>query len=374
MMNLQRSSLYFFTASMMSLLLLVPLNATANKQPSPPYPHWNTPFQIRDYTFPSFLLLGFAPTPAIPLEKGRHHFSLNYNVVNDFQVSQTVEDYLRENRNGQRRALNEADINFIRNLPQGEGYYIDGEFTMLEFNYNRGIGNHSELGITANYILYGGRLLDGFIYNFHDAIGTGQQGRNHVANNQVQVVLARDNDEDLVLAERPTNGGFGDPSIYIRSAFPLPYFDWKGKLSIGIKPPLMSERKFLSTGSWDGGFQLTLNKQTLLNTYTINTGYIYTGDFKQTNFNPPSLPYLNLGWLHRYKKSPNIRSQIQLLLAEHPYRDLVDSELSELQFLLTLGIKWRLNTSTLGMAISENILNFDNTPDVIVHLSWEHFN
>ncbi|MBL1260654.1 MAG: hypothetical protein COB33_009015 [Thiotrichaceae bacterium] len=68
----------------MSLLLLVPLNAIANKQSSSPHAHWNTPFQIRDYTFPSFLLLGFAPTPAIPLGKGRHHFSLNYNVVNDF--------------------------------------------------------------------------------------------------------------------------------------------------------------------------------------------------------------------------------------------------------------------------------------------------
>jgi len=334
---------------------------------------WSTPFQIRDYTFPSFLLLGFSPTPARALKHGQTHLSVNYSVVNDFQVSEAVEDYLKTERNGQRRPLNAADINFILNLPQGEGYYIDGEFSILEINYNRSLNSHFELGINTSYIFYGGRLLDGPIYHFHDAIGAGQQGRSYVSDNQVQVVLARDQGQDIVLTKRPGNGGFIDPGLYLRVAFALPYDNWQGKFSIGVKPPLMSERKFLSSGSWDSGFQLTLNRQTSYNTYTINTGYIYTGRFKQTHFNPPSLPYLNLGWLHRYQKHPRTRSQIQLHLAEHPYRDLVDSALSELQFQLTLGLKWRLSSGVLGMALSENLFNFDNTADVALHVSWERF-
>lgn len=334
---------------------------------------WNTPFQIRDYTFPSFLLLGFSPVSAKSLKHKQTHLSFNYSVINDFQVSETVEEYLKENRNGQRRPLDANDINFILNLPQGEGYYIDGEFSMLEINYNRGLGKHFELGIYTSYIFYGGRLLDGAIYGFHDAINTGQQGRSYVSDNQVQVVLARDQGQDIVLTQRPGSGGFIDPGLYLRSAFNIPYGNWQGKFSIGVKPPLMSEREFLSSGSWDSGFQLTLNRQTSYNTYTINTGYIYTGRFKQTNFNPPSLPYLNLGWLHRYQKSPRTRSQIQLHLAEHPYRDLVDSALSELQFQLTFGLKWQLSSGVLGMALSENLFNFDNTADLALHMSWERF-
>ncbi len=363
----------FIVALITLLFSLIHQTVIASQQPSSANNDWNTPFQVRDYTFPSFLLLGFSPTPARSLSRDQQHLSFSYSVVNDFQVSATVEEYLKNSRQGQRRPLNAADISFIRNLPQGEGYYIDGEFTMLEFNYNRGLGNHLELGITTNYIFYGGRLLDGVIYDFHDAIGTGQQGRDYVANNQVQVVLARDSGKDIVLTQRPSRGGFGDPNIYIRTAFPVPYFDWQGKLSLGIKPPLMSERKFLSSGNWDAGFQLTLNKQTSHNIVTINTGYIYTGGFEQTDFNPPSLPYINLGWLHRYKKWSNTRSQIQFHLAEHPYRDLVDSALSELQFQLTLGVKWKLDAGMLGVALSENVLNFDNTPDVVLHLSWERF-
>ncbi len=370
-----RYSWHLFIVAFISLLFSQPLQPViASQPPSSPDNHWNTPFQVRDYTFPSFLLLGFSPTPAKPLEHGHHHFNFSYSVVNDFQVSATVEQYLKERHGDKRRPLDTTDINFIRNLPQGEGYYIDGEFTMLELNYNLGLGDQLELGVTASYIFYGGRLLDGVIYDFHDAIGTGQQGREYVADNQVQVVLARDNGKDIVLPQRPSRGGFTDPAIYIRTAFPIPYFEWQGKLSLGIKPPLMSEHKFLSSGSWDSGFQLTLDKQASHNIYTINTGYIYTGGFEQTHFNPPSLPYINLGWLHRYKKWPNTRSQIQIHLAEHPYRDLVDSALSELQFQITLGIKWKLEAGMLGMALSENVLNFDNTPDVVLHLSWERIN
>ncbi len=90
------------------------------------------PMRVRDFTVPSFLVLGLTAVPAAPLGKGRSAFELHYSRVNDFQVSPAVETYLAETRGDVRRRLTEDDVAFIVGLPHGEGYYIDGEFEFVE--------------------------------------------------------------------------------------------------------------------------------------------------------------------------------------------------------------------------------------------------
>ena len=35
-----------------------------------------------------------------------------------------------------------------------------------------------------------------------------------------------------------------------------------------------------------------------------------------------------------------------------------------------LGLKWRLRHGTASVALTENIFNYDNTPDIAVHLGY----
>jgi hypothetical protein len=115
---------------------------------------------------------------------------------------------------------------------------------------------------------------------------------------------------------------------------------------------------------------LTLERQYSRDAWIFNLGAIFPGKFDQTEFEPPDLPFININWLHRFKNWTKTRSFVQAILAEHPYRELVDSELSELEFQLTVGFKWQTSAGIIGLGNTENILNFDNTPDIGFHLTW----
>jgi len=327
------------------------------------------PFRIRDYTFPSYLVLGFAPAPAAPLGRGHSAIEFHYSVISDFQASPEVEDYLKESRGGIRRPLDNADVAFILGLPQGQSYYIDGEFSMMEFVVHWGLSERLDLGLSVNYIHYGGGLLDGFIFDVHDAAGVGQQGRDFVHDDNVQVVLGRDVGQDVVLLNRPVSGGLSDPGIFLRYALPV-IDNWRFNFTTGIKVPLANENNFLSTGSWDFGFQLVIDRQYIRDALIFNLGAVFPGEFKQTDFDPPTLPFININWLHRFEQWTNTRFFLQTLLAEHPYRELVNSELSDLEIQLTVGLKWDTSMGVIGLGLTENFFNFDNTPDIGVHLTW----
>lgn len=187
---------------------------------------------------------------------------------------------------------------------------------------------------------------------------------------RVQVVLGRDSGQDIVMLERPSSGGLSDPTLFLRYALPGFKHEWHSNIEIGIKAPLMSEDNFLSTGSWDVGFQLTLDRQFIRDSLIVNLGTVFPGKFKQTNFQPPNLPFVNISWLHRFKRWNNTRSFVQTLFAEHPYRELIDSDLSKLEFQITAGLKWDTTMGIIGLGLTENILNFDNTPDFGIHFTW----
>lgn len=328
------------------------------------------PFRIRDHTFPNFLILGFTPAPSAPLGRGNSAVEMHLSVINNFQVSPEVEDYLEQTRGGSRRSLDSTDVAFILGLPQGQAYYIDGEFSMLEFAFHWGLTNQLDLGVGINYMHYGGQLLDQTIFEFHDSLGLGQGGREYVDNNQVQVVMGRDNAQDIVLLDRPSSGGFGDPNIFVRYALPQLLLNWRSNLEIGIKIPLMNEEKYLSTGSWDFGYQLTIDRLFERDAWIINAGEVFPGEYKQSEFQPPNLPFINISWMHRFKDWTSTRFFTQILVAKHPYRELVSSGLSDVASQITLGLKWDTDIGIIGFGITENLFNFDNTPDVGLHLTW----
>lgn len=57
-------------------------------------------------------------------------------------------------------------------------------------------------------------------------------------------------------------------------------------------------------------------------------------------------------------------------VAEHPLREVVDSALSELEIQLTGGIRWNTSLGDIAFGVTENVANFDNTPDIGLHVTW----
>ncbi|MCG8458742.1 MAG: DUF3187 family protein [Holophagales bacterium] len=329
------------------------------------------PMRSRDFTFPSFLVLGFSPTPAQPLGKGNYALELLYSQVNNFQVSPAVEEYLAETRgDGPRRALGPEDVEAILALPEGDAFYIDNELTFYEFTVYYGVTDHFDIGLGWYYVGYSGGELDGSIFDFHDQFGFGQQGRQYVPDDNFQVIFGSDELEPVVLLDRPGSGGSSDPFFYFRYSFPKRGKKWQFAVAGGIKAPVASEEEFLSTGSWDFGVQLIADRRWQRSALIVDLGYVVPGRFRVNDFDPPNLPSARISFLRQLRRWENVRIMLQGLTAEHPFRDLVDSDLTELEVQLTLALKWNTRAGVFGVGLTENLFNMDNTPDIALHFSW----
>jgi hypothetical protein len=329
------------------------------------------PLRMRDYTFPSFLVLGFAPMPSAPLGKGNYAFELHGSIINDYQVSPEVEAYLAETRGENApRPLDGSDVEAILALPEGQAFFIDGEFDFADFAFFYGITPNLDLGLAVSAISYTGGRLDDTIFDFHNELGYGQQGRNYVPDDGFQIVFGADGHDPIVVLDGAGQRGFSDPSLHLRYAFPARSNGWQYGISAGIKAPLASTEKFLSSGGWDFGLQLVADRRFERNALIVNLSVVKPGNFEQTEIELPLLPALHVSWIHLFKRMPRTRLMLQALVAEHPFRKVVDSDLSELETQLTLALKWNTPLGVIGLGLTENVFNMDNTPDIGLHFSW----
>lgn len=332
------------------------------------------PMRIRDYTFPSFLVLNFAPTPAMSLGKGNWGFEVHLSKVNNFQVSPAVERYLASTRDdGERRRLDDADAAAIAALPEGEGFFIDLETDIVEMRAHYGLTDRIDVGASIHYLRYSGGLLDGLIEGFHDLVGFSQQGRQYVPRDQLQVIIGRNGQVFARAIDSAPDGGFGDPFLFARYTFPSAG-RWGFNTEVALKPPVASVSSSASSGGWDYGVQLTADRRWERDALIFNAQVVWVGDFTPTAYRVgeaiPALPAFDVSYIHAFHGPRSTRLFLQGLTAEHPLRDLVNSDLTKLEVQLTAGLKWDTSLGTMGVGITENLLNFDNTPDLGIHLSW----
>jgi hypothetical protein len=325
------------------------------------------PFRIRDLTFPTVLVMGFLPRAAQSLPAGDWAVEFNYSVANNFQVSFEVEEYL-EQRGGGRRRLGPGDVDNLLSQLEGDQFYVDSEYGLFDLGIHCGITDRLTASLRLSYLKYGGGYLDSTIFNFHDTFNLGQSGRDYVEENQFQLFFMN-GDEPFVQLERPTSGGFTDPVLSLSSTFPGDWHGWRFGIEAGFKVPLADEDLLLSSGGFDFGMQLTAQKQWRRNALVLNLAYVVPGDFEPSDsFDPSDLPSFNLSYLHRMGRRTT--GFVQLFFSENIFHDVTDSDLSELEFQLSVGVKTKVFGGIIGFGVTENLFNFDNTPDVALHLSY----
>ena len=269
---------------------------------------------------------------------------------------------------GDRLPLSAADADVILNQLDGDAFYIDGEFGLANLVVHYGLGERLDVFAIQPFFTFTGGDLDSVIYNFHDTFGIGQAGRALVAENQFQILLKHDGDQ-FVFFDRPSSGGFGDPTVGLRYVLPSKPTGWEIGFEAAVKLPFADETKFLSSGGIDYGLQVALARRWRKNAVVLNASYVFTDEFKlASGFRPSDLPAINLSYLRRI--GSRTTAVVQLMMAGSIFSDVTDSALSEIEFQTTFGVKWELRKGALGLALTENIFNFANTPDIGVHLSY----
>jgi hypothetical protein len=323
--------------------------------------------RARDLTPFGLLRLDMLPAYTADAPVDEWTFEAKYAYQNTFILSDNARDYL-ETRNIGRRPLRPQDAAAILALP-GDAYLVDGEVGYADLIVQRRTSEYWSIYLTIPYIQYGDGALDRTIENFHDAIGFSQQGRDLVARNRFAIIY-NVGEVSFAQLDRSVRGGFGDPVFGVRYSLPQPRFGWDVVAEVAAKIVVDGERFLLSTGEHDLGGQVTLQRRLGDSgrhaLYLAGSAVYYAGGPEIPGDESEIIPTLIAGY------SYGVTSRTSVILQGYASRSVVQhssiEELTDDKFQLSLGLQSRGESVLWSIAVTENISNFENTPDIGMQL------
>lgn len=323
--------------------------------------------RARDLTPFGLLRLDMLPAHTADAQAGTWTFEVQLAYQNTFIMSKNVRGYLEQRQIG-RAPIRPQDAAAILALP-GDAYYIDGEVGLVDLIVQRRIDEYWSAYLTIPYIHYGQGAFDSIIESFHDTFGFSQQGRDLVARNRFQL-LYKLGDIRFAQLERNTKGGLGDPVLGIRYSLPEPRFGWDVVVEAAVKFAVDGERFLLSTGEHDVGIQATLQRRLgeagRHAVYLAGSAVYYAGGPEIPADETQIIPTVIVGY------SFGISRHTSLIMQGYASRSVIRQtdidELADNKYQLSLGVQTRGRNVLWSFAITENISNFSNTPDVGVQL------
>jgi hypothetical protein len=322
------------------------------------------PLRVRDMTPFNLLRLDMLPAHAVAAGPGSWAIEADLSYSNTFVMSDNVKTYLE--RRGERRPLSQTDADAILALGQ-DAYYVDGEFGLLDLTFHYGITRRSSAYLTLSAYDFSGGFLDGTIEGFHDTFGLGADGRDLVARDRFQAILSLDGVRQDFL-DLPVGSGLGDPVLGVRHSWSLPGGRWGLVLDGAAKLALRGERLFLSTGTNDFGLQASLQGKFARQGIYFSTSFVSTdGRALGVKLERRTVPTLTAAY--EVGITPHTNAILQVYASRSTVRDTTIPELRADKFQASLGLRSRRGHLVYGFAVTENVANFENTPDVGVSLT-----
>lgn len=327
--------------------------------------------RARDVSPFGLLRLDMLPAHTADALEDKWTFEVQMAYQNTFIMSENTRDYL-EKRNVGRKSLSGADAAAILALP-GDAYYVDGEVGLYDLIVQRRLSEYWSAYLTIPYIRYGEGVLDSTVEEFHSAFGLGQQGRDLVARNHFQIVYGIGN-TNLTLLDRETKGGLGDPVFGIRYSLPEPRFGWDVVVEFAAKIALDGKRFLLSTGRNDYGTQVTLQRQLGRDgrhaAYLSGSAVYYAGGPETPGDRTQVIPTFIAGY--SYGLTPRTSVILQGYVSRSVIQETNLNELKEDKYLLSLGLQSRTKNFLWSLALTENVKNFENTPDIGAQIGFAY--
>lgn len=333
------------------------------------------PLRVRNMMFPSVMSLTFLPAPAEVVPPGQVAVEIHYSHTNLFIMSRNVQEYLKQ-RN-RRSPLSLADAERIFTELPGDAFFLDGETGVMSLAAHWGIAEGWGASLSVPVYNYSGGFLDATIMSFHRAFGLGQAGKDLVANNNYQI-LVKVGEDRLFIPSRPARGGTGDPTFTLSYQFPDFSAEWRLGVSAAVKAAVGGPDRFQSSGNADYGLQLTLERRWGRSGLYLNAAYVWMGDFDiAPSLKPANIPSLNVAYARELSDQWSVvlnalwsRSIWNTIVQKNPGNLRRDFATDEYQ--VTIGWRYWKGAWGWGLAITENVANFNNTPDIGFHL-WSAF-
>ncbi|HKA57467.1 MAG TPA: DUF3187 family protein [Gemmatimonadales bacterium] len=322
----------------------------------------------RDLSPFGFLRLDMRPAHAVSGPPGNWGVEVSLGYQNTWALSKNVKSYLNTLQG--RRPIGPAEVQAIRDLP-GEAYLVDLEAGLVDMTLHYKLTNHWGVYAAVSGVFYTGGFLDGTIEGFHDTFGFDQAGRPAVRRNDMNLIF--DLKGAQVYQPDLPERGLLDPVFGVRYTLHQSPAPWNLVIEGAIKVPVAGERAFLSTGEYDFGMQITLQRflqrhgfyGSLAAVYTLASTIVPTSD-RQV------IPTLVLGYEYKWTEHANLNVQIYASPSAYKSSDTDLDELTQPKYQISLGGRYRIGSSVLTLAVTENVANYNNSPDIGFQLSWAY--
>lgn len=316
--------------------------------------------RTRDLTPFGISRLDFLPAHAVDTDRGALGLEIGLSYQNTYLLSDEVEAYLAGRGSG-RRSLTSADVDAISALP-GDAVFVDGELALLDLTFHVGLADGLSAYATFPTYTFQGGFLDASIESFHDRVGFDSAGRDLVDRNQFQVVYSVEG-ETVVLLGPPDDFSLGDPVVGLRWSIGERDNPWHLVLEAAAKLAWRNEQTIVSTGRTDYGLQATVQRRYAKTALYASTSLVWFGGAELIpGVEDELIPTVILGLERRLTQRTNV--VLQGYASRSVVQNTTIDELTSTKYQLTLGLVSRRGRHAWRCAVTENIVSFENTPDI----------
>jgi hypothetical protein len=325
----------------------------------------------RDLSPFGFLRLDMRPAHAVSIQPGSWAIETEIGYQNTWALSPEVEDYLVSLEPTGRRHIGPAEVQAIEDLP-GENYMLDIETALFDVTFHYKLSRDWTAYAIASAITYQGGFLDSTIEQFHDTFGFSSFGRPAVARDQATLVYDLKG-AHVVFLEKPTDGGFLDPTFGIRYTGWQPLQNWQLSLEAASKVAVSGKRLLLSTGRTDYGVQASLQHPGNRHAFYVDLAAVYySGATQPAPQDSQIIPTLVLGYEYRLSARTNLNLQAYVSTSVYSDEQTDLDELTGMKYQYTLGVRHRFESMVFTFGFTENVQNVNNTPDVGLQLGFAY--
>lgn len=351
--------------SRVSALPLLLLSTLAHAEPAADQPEgrFYGMLRSRDLTPFGFLRLDMRPAHSLSIEPGTFAFEAELGYQNTWALSENVEKYLKTLEPSGRREVTPELIQAIQDLP-GENYLLDLESATLDVAVHYKLSSQWSVYAIATAVSYHGGFMDWGIEKFHETLGFDTFGRHAIARGGTNLIYDLKGAQ-VVLLDPPQSQGFLDPTVGLRYAgIKLPG-KWEMSAEVAAKVPLSGTRPLLSTGRTDYGMQASVRRLGSRNALHVDFAAVYyAGEDLPSPHESQVIPTLVIGWERQLTARTNFN--LQGYASKSVYRR-AQTDLDELlkdKFQLSIGLRHRFDNTIVSFAVTENLQNLNNTPDI----------
>jgi hypothetical protein len=323
----------------------------------------------RDLTPFGYLRLDMRPGFSAAPAPGHWAVDTDFAYQNTWASSPEVEKYLKSLPD--RRELGPQELQAIRELP-GENYLVDLESAEANVTVTYQFTERWGAYLIVSGASFGGGMLDGLIEGFHELIGQQDFGRPAAARNDYNLLFDLKSSQYATF-DAPGSGGLLDPVLGLRYTRTSDDEQWRLSLESAIKLPLADRDQALSTGRTDIGMQASLQRFSGRNAFYMNVAAVYYAGMD--NFVPEPaqlLPTVVVGYERRM--TPRTNLVVQGYVSRSVYgREQTDlPELTGTKYQMSAGVHHRRGAHLISLALTENLQNINNTPDVGLQFGWSY--